>query len=537
MVIAPQTEIKLLKVPLTLDNKNQITFSNVQSQFNYFNSLPSITLDNATYLRKEGVIRFDQQIDSILQYNYIMYQNESYSNKWFYGFITNMVYKNDNMTDIYFTLDVFQTWQFDIIFKESFVEREMINVSEDVPGANLLPEGLETGEYTIAGTAEFDELEPIYIVAFTGDKFNLLPVTQNGNSYNGIWSSVKFILTDSLQEVLGIINNEGNSDKILTVFTIPKLAVKSIIDNNPSKFYNILENHLENPIRKTLLPTPNSLNGYIPRNQKLRTFPFCYLGFNPQNGSPSIFRYEDFSNGSPSFDIISEINPNPTVQFIPLNYRGQSENLTDVVSLNGYPNISYKNDVYNTWLAQNSQIITLSESKEKELYNLNTKQSILDFVSSLGSVAGGNLESASTAMGVINQYDIREVNHEYFTKELMAQQEQHKLLPDTASLSSSNSTLLGYNKFDKNIFSRYTIKYQFAERIDKYFDMYGYQTNLLKIPNINNRPNWNYIKTVTCNIIGDIPETNIVELKSLFNSGITLWHNPSTFLDYSQNNR
>ena len=26
------------------------------------------------------------------------------------------------------------------------------------------------------------------------------------------------------------------------------------------------------------------------------------------------------------------------------------------------------------------------------------------------------------------------------------------------------------------------------------------------------------------------------EIKTLFNNGITLWHNPATFLDYSQNN-
>lgn len=65
----------------------------------------------------------------------------------------------------------------------------------------------------------------------------------------------------------------------------------------------------------------------------------------------------------------------------------------------------------------------------------------------------------------------------------------------------------------------------------------GYQTNELKIPNINNRPNWNYVKTQGINLIGNIPNEDLEIIKTLFNSGITLWHNPSTFLDYSQNNR
>lgn len=62
-----------------------------------------------------------------------MYQNENYGKKWFYAFITNMTYENDGMTSITIATDVFQTWQFDINFKESFVEREMINVTNDIP--------------------------------------------------------------------------------------------------------------------------------------------------------------------------------------------------------------------------------------------------------------------------------------------------------------------------------------------------------------------------------------------------------------------
>lgn len=133
MVITPQSDIILLKVPLTLDNKNQITFANSQTQFQYFNSLPQLELEDATYVRKDNIICWGGQIDDIINYNYVMYRNEAYTNKWFYAFITNMTYVNDGRTDISIETDVFQTWQFDLIYKQSFVEREMINVSEDVP--------------------------------------------------------------------------------------------------------------------------------------------------------------------------------------------------------------------------------------------------------------------------------------------------------------------------------------------------------------------------------------------------------------------
>lgn len=62
-----------------------------------------------------------------------MYKNSNYSNKWFYAYITRMEYENDGMTNIYITTDVFQTWQFDLNFKESFIEREMLAKADDVP--------------------------------------------------------------------------------------------------------------------------------------------------------------------------------------------------------------------------------------------------------------------------------------------------------------------------------------------------------------------------------------------------------------------
>ena len=175
MAVTPNTDIKLLKVPIEIDNKNQLSFTNATAQYNYFNSLPKIEVDKCTYQRKDNIIRFPSHIDSIINYNYVMYQNKNYTNKWFYAFIINMEYINDNLTNITIATDVFQTWQFDFIFKQSFIEREMLSVSEDVPGANLLPENLETGEFKVGGEATFSDLEPIPVVAYSGEKIPNVP--------------------------------------------------------------------------------------------------------------------------------------------------------------------------------------------------------------------------------------------------------------------------------------------------------------------------------------------------------------------------
>ena len=412
-------------------------------------------------------------------------------------------------------------------------------------GANLLPEGLEIGELKMQGTAEFDELEPVYIVAFIGDKYGEEDINQNGFEYNGIWSSVTFFVTNLLKAGLSIINAHGQGDKILTVFSIPKLAVLDFIppdvnENNEKVYYftPIEENFKQSEIFKTLIRLPETIDGYKPKNQKLRTYPYIYLGFNPTNGSKKIYRYENFVNYTPIFKIISEINPNPTVEFIPKDYNGSiGDNLGEKASLNGYPNISYKNDYFNTWLAQNSDIVNLQMSQEQFNYTASQVQSGVNAFGNMLSTLGGDTKSAGGYVSNLFELAKSDVNHDFYIKQQMAQIEKQKLLPDNANLSSSNSTLMGYNLNDKNIFTRYSIKRQFAERIDKYFDMYGYLTNTVKIPNLKNRPNWNYIKTIGINIIADIPQEDLQTIKKIFDNGVTLWHNPNTFLDYKQNNR
>ena len=110
-MIAPSTDIILYKSDLELDNTNQLKFNTWQDQWSYFSGLPHIYLDNATYQRKEGVIRFPTQdisFDELIRYNYVSYKNEAYANKTFFAYVKNMRYVNDGMTEIEIETGVFQ---------------------------------------------------------------------------------------------------------------------------------------------------------------------------------------------------------------------------------------------------------------------------------------------------------------------------------------------------------------------------------------------------------------------------------------------
>lgn len=263
-----------------------------------------------------------------------------------------------------------------------------------------------------------------------------------------------------------------------------------------------------------------------------------------KTGTKKVYRYEDFSS-TPSFDFISEVNISPEVQVIPNNYRGSSGNsLSDNSTVAGYPTLSYSNDVFNSWLAKNSEVISLNLQQAQADFMLDTTK---QFMNPLGSMLGGGSDNSknSQAMANLGSSVVQSgtgmlstaINYDFFIRNQVAQIEKQKLMPDQVSQGSSNATLMGYGMSGSQIFTRYTIKRQFAERIDKYFDMFGYLTNSVKLPNLNNRPNWNYVKTLGANIVASIPQLDLQAIKDMFDNGVTLWHNPATFLDYSQNNR
>ena len=558
MVIAPNNEIVLLNVPIEIDMKNQLTFANPNAQFQYFRYIQDQrAYDKVTYVRKDGYVVINDCFDNLIRYNYCMYQNENFSTKWYYAFIIKMEWLSPNSTKVYIKTDVFQTYQFDVNYYASFVEREHINVNEDGIGANLVPENLELGEVIENSSTSIKGLGICYVIAYGRDPSDVGGGTSqyNGCFVNGIASGLWYYIgnMNKVLEMIKTIDTAGYGGDIKAVYSIPTVSILgwdpdySIdeLDDRYQVWGFWVNNQFYSDGREfSLTGIPNSLNGYTPRNQKLRQYPFQYLGFTPTNGTNKIFKYEDFENGIPSFKLVSEINPNPNVYFVPKNFKGVSGvNVSESAVVSGYPSISWKSDYFSNWLAQNSDIVNLNLERDQFNYELGVAKDSANYMGKqiqnamTLNVGGFAMDSANLLLDTYGN----SVNHDYDIKQTMAQVQKTSMLPNTGNVGGSNATLLGYDLYNQDIFTRYSIKRQFAERIDMYFDMYGYQTNKVKIPNITGRPNWNYVKTMGLNVLqkstSNVPQEDLQEFKAIFNNGVTLWHNPATFLDYSQNNR
>lgn len=513
MAITPNTGVRLLKVPISLDNKNQLTFSNKNEQYHYFDSLEKIEIDDVTYQRKDNVIRFPAHIDDIIQYNYVMYQNLNYGDKWFYAFIENMRYVNDAMTEISITTDTFQTWQFDLTYHRMFVEREHVN--DDTTGKNTVPENLETGEYLVDNLLSYNFNEMCYIIQVTewATETEDTPLATN---LGGVFSAGGAYICDNIRQVVNIINSypsDARADAIFSVYMIPKAIINNASTTKDMKFSQNSPVYLDYTVNK-----PTSLNGYIPKNKKLLTFPFCFLNVSNNNGSANTYHYELFNTHNCRFTIKGVPTVGGSIKCCPYEYKNHDESINEEEGLmcGKFPTLSWSEDAYTNWLTQNSVNIAIG-----------TASSLITTLGGAGLMATGGGATAGASSIVSGSLAIASQLGEVY---------QHSLTPNTAKGNTNGGDINSSSNSNTFFFYQMSIKEEFAKIIDDFFSMYGYKVNCLKVPNIKGRKNWNYVKTIDCNVNGDIPQDDLQQIKNMFDNGVCLWHNPTTFLDYSQSN-
>lgn len=543
-IVSPQTDLFLLQVPLEIGDENQLTFADNIAQYNYFSSLTKLEFDNFTYQRKDNTIRIPANIEGILQYNYVMYRNTAFSNKWFYAFITDMQYLNDEVTAVTIKTDVWQTWQFDLNYKRTFVERE--HVSSDTVGLHTVPENLETGEYIQNNSRNIapnpSEIQwnvqgytyegGQYMIAFQLSELlpSIYSIANVAQNYNGIYSGLFIVGVDSAADALEFIrgyDEEGKGGAIISCFlTYPHFFNAGYSQpigthGHSARVYPAKTKYTAEIIKHNVSLTQtgfnfNTLNGYSPKNNKLKTYPYCYYLVDNNAGQTNVLRYELFKKTTtypnPTFNMYGTIGQGNSIKLVPLNYKGtdDTDNFQEGIQAGKLPVCAWASDYYLNWVTQNA-------------INMNTGV----VTSAITGALSGNFVGAatSTLMAVINN---------------VARSETAKLEPDIAR-GNINVCDLNVGYFYNLGGALFTIKAmsiraEYAKIIDDFFSVYGYKVNEVKIPNITGRRNWNYVKTIGCYIDAEIPQSDLQEIKSMFDKGITLWHNPATFADYSQNN-
>lgn len=521
------TEINLFKCPLEEGDENQILFNHVDEQNAYFNALPRFDLENATYQRKEQIIRWPGNADLIRNYNYVRwnnYRDNEGVGKWYFAFITNIEYASENMSFIHVKLDTFQTWQFELKYKACFVEREHVN--NDSRGLHTVPENVELGEMVVNQTGAELNITNMYIVFQVSEVIDQLGAQdsyKHGGLYNNIFSGLSYFYVKDIASARWVISQyqQGKESAIVSIFYAPSAVLPSQTTSRPSTgitIYWITELTSATNFDNLSVPMPTNLgfvNGEIhhPRNNKLLTYPYSYLRLSNNVGNDAIFKYEDFGGNSADFVVQGSLGQGCSIFAHPaVMFKGalsQRATFDYGIPMQKLPILGWATDYYTNWQTQNAVNFPM--------------QGISGAVQAVGSFMGGNIVGGVSS--VVNTIG-----------NMVSQQYEAKLAPDQARGNANSSDITFSSGYYKITAVGFSIRPEYARIIDDYFDMFGYKVNRLKVPNVRGRANWNYVKTVDCYIEANIPQADLNEIKGFFDRGIRLWHNPANFMNYSVNN-
>lgn len=557
MVVTPDSYITLLKCPLKLDNNNQITFTDATAQYNYFNGLTKLTHSAFSYIRKDGVVRIPTHTEAndglptyedLLGYNYCMYKNTHYKDKWFYAYITDVQYQNDGMTSISIETDPFQTWQFDIVYKSSFIERE--HVADDSIGLHTIPEDIEHGPYIINDYSEYGGFEVATAKPVIGTTWvpSNTPGIQSANIHGGVSSGLYYMAfktnTDA-QKYICAMDGFGRGDSIVTIFMVPSFlitigswtqATLHSKKNNDSggtdpEDYTIEFALLPNSTGSVNYSTDKTvaintaLNGYTPKNNKLFCYPYNYLLVTNNNGANAEFHYEEFTGNSPQFKMTGVASPGCSIKCFPSNYKSFTPGtgttihpgFNEGIMAGKFPIGSYKNDSFVNWMTQQSVNVLMNK--------VGAAVKIVGAIAGADSLAGSS--GTDPAYGGLFSAQAQYVSERY----------QHALVaPQASGNINGGDVSFGFDEMNFG-FYKMSIKAEYAAIVDNHLSQFGYRVNRLAIPNINKRPKWDYMKTYAINLEGNIPENDLIKLRRMFDNGCTFWHDTAYFLDYSQNNK
>jgi len=511
MAMSPDGIVRLLYVPLDPTQQHQIRFSDRGSQASWFAGKARHTYSGLTFSKKDQFITVPENIDNLWDCNYVMYNNYNYANRWFYAFIDRIEYASEGSTRVYIRTDVYQTWMLDSTFKPSFVVRE--HVADDTIGLHTFPEGLETGPLVLSSDYTRSLIGDLQIVIAVTEYWNGSAwAPASGDFYNGIYSGCKLYTFSSAGAANTFINNYvdtgspgggGKAEAIIAMYMIPDDFFSS--SGTPAA---ITPASSSPEIDVTGPKLPETIDGYTPKNNKLFTFPYCFLYVHNNSGQAAVYHFEDFSD-TPAFKIYGGVLPNPSYKLYPYNLsRAPQYGWDESLTLAGFPMCSWNTDVYKNWLGQNAGSLAV--------------QGVGSLLSIVGGAVGGSpMAIAQGVMGAASQ---------------IAGIYQHSLLPNQAN-GNLNAGAANASKDWMDFFLHVkTIKAEYAQMIDEFLTMYGYKVNRVKVPELSSRPAWNFVQTSGANILGDIPAADLAELKGLFDKGITLWHSGDNVGNYSTDN-
>lgn len=555
--VQPNSIVQLFK-GINLDNRylHTIYFANESAQSSWFSGKVFQTYQQVSYVRyAKNQIKLKADATSLLGVTYMRFMNDRANDKWFYAFVNNIEYVNENTSLITYEIDVMQTWFIQVgSVRPCMVLREHVN--DDTFGTNLEAEPVgsdvydcEEISYTSQDGALFDDYSLIVNTSEAPSSRNdvLNNTLVNGTKFYSLDATDSSAVFNEITALIGLINGSWDSGvkpiEVIDMFTFPTMFSSTNGNDNT----HLIE-----------VTHPQSLDGYVPKNNKLFGYPFSYLQASTKNGSGSAYRWEYFDTMlSQETTAVFRCYGNPIgggqIQCYPIKYNGVENNIDASISMNDFPKNPFAYDAYQAWVAaggktrlENEESITnirgamsiLSSSYNaysQALSGVNqmgyntlalngSGTSVMHDVSGISAGANNVVQGATNMVNSIVDFVEAKNKIAYQWKDA-----QYK--PDIVVGTATPNLSVATHSLDFYFFSVH-VRNDELKRLDDFLSVFGYAINKVKQPNITGRAYWNFVQTQNCVIAGDMPASSKEAIGRIFDGGITFWHNGDNVGNY-----
>lgn len=595
----PGTTIEIGNFPKPPGPGNHcIRYDTAAEQYSSIHSYMDATFTSSTYVRPErGWFDIDAYAPSIKYANYGMFDNPD--DRRYYFDIRGVEYVNENVTRVHFSVDLLATYMFDYARTSQRVLREHVN--DDSVGANIQPEPVGTGELTVdwqtrtsssqdgmgQSSYNFDLREPCIFI-FAGDQ-------SDGNKvYAGVldgtvegaccWAAPLAIqengeyFTGGFTDWLWSMNRNNKAESIVAMTNFP-LALANIPQSGLYEVTPLFGDSGEHFTTKRISfhvhDIPTTVDGYTPRNNKLLTYPYCFMRATNYKGQYRDYRYEFFGPAAeysaPAFQIKGSPDPAGDIWAIPINYNGAAaENPEFAITMGGIPQVSWPFNSYENWLAGNAGSLAMNMLSAATMFipGIGAIRTA-GVASKLAGAVSSATRSAVTRAGSRSLFDpavtaagasVASDLTGYAGMTRLAGQAM--LGSGAAQLANTAATLYDQSNVPDAVRGQATsaatagvgaygfsflgmcVREDFAKSIDDFFTVYGYACNENKVPNETGRKNYNFVQTENAafransnalNTMG-VPASAMAAINAMYDEGIWFWHDPATAGDFTDDN-
>lgn len=535
-MFSPDSSLRLLNVRMDSELRNTLWFPDRNTQTNWFLSQSDfISFTDYSYVKKDNTIVLACREEDIWRFNYVMYQNTNFSNKWFYAFIAKREWASDYSTRIYLKTDPLQTWMFDWSLMTSFIERQ--HSTTDTPGDNIIPEPIG-GSQVIYQSAGSVNCTPDWIAVFATS--NSSGSAAVGSKIGGMFSGAQNVFLDTVlpTNLLSAYVNNGLASAVSRIQQITGFGTDSGALN-----YSVSYNKY-----------PTNIAGYVPKNKKLLSGAFVN-GYITGFGQEIKFTPDFCSGNSVSVNFDQDMTSGSVYCFVPNYGKSGASGTSNVLGfLFTYPESTwaynqYKND-YNLHNGSNSIF------KERSNVNriVNSVNAGIGAIGSAASIAAGIADTANpvsllegdlasdiaglsgNAQGLVNNISSLYQNFagiDEISQQLSYINESYNA-PATGNVAQSNPFIA--NGETSVSYGWIVPDARIAQRYDRFLDVYGYSQNTYAIPNIHARQAWTYIKVTELMLDGNCPDEDEIQIRQAFRNGVFWWVYNKEFGNFNQDN-